>query len=73
MSLCEKYFNVIKFKIKDYKHNGYALMTEMWTDDYFNFNYLAVATHYVKAKELKHGLLALKAMERAKSTSENIK
>lgn len=67
--LYDKVFNKIKAELSEVKF-GYAITTDMWTDNYYQMSYVAITIHYVKNGELKNSLLAMNAMEKERATGK---
>lgn len=67
-TIYSSHFGPIKSEIQTYKAFGYAITSDIWTDDYLKASYLSCTVHYIKEGVLVDRLMAMKSMKGLPST-----
>ncbi|KAH8321875.1 hypothetical protein KR067_007114, partial [Drosophila pandora] len=62
------HFGPIKTEIEKYKAFGYAITSDIWTDNFLKTAYLSCTVHYIREGVLVDRLMAMKSMKGSPST-----
>ena len=69
-SLYEKNFEEVKTEVLTAASNGFALTTDLWTDNYLRKSFLALTFHFIRGGVLKVRLLGFRSMDGERCTSK---
>lgn len=64
------HFSILKTDVTAVAETGYALTSDVWTDNFLKMSFLAVTIHYIKDSSSKNKLLGIKSMKGLANTSK---